>query len=162
MADPLRDIGDHAPIYDRKISGEQKMFAAVVANAWADAFIRVDASINAIDRQCDPVIERQEASRWLTSDLEPWRSDREEVCDLAGFDPDLISTVARKKLAEVKAAEAKDQTATVIPLDMAFANLLVESNPLNPAELDAALEALATLEGKAAPPKLNKHFYMQI
>jgi len=69
---------------------------------------------------------------------------------MADIDPDLVRSAARKKLAEVKAAEAEKRTAKVVQLDTLFAQLLDGAEDMPPADIDAALTALAGLESEAA------------
>lgn len=73
---------------ERDLPAESKLWRAVILNCWRDAFVRSDSSLENSDRdengntQTAEMI-RGDARRWLCSKVEPWASDRREICDLA-------------------------------------------------------------------------------
>lgn len=139
----------------KPISPERALWLAVIARAWLDAFEASDYFLRASQtaeerRDFDPEISRGDARRWLTLDFNPWREDRETVCDLAEISESMLRNAAKAKLAQVKQAAAENRTAQVIALDTAFAALLDDSDRMAAADLNAALEALANLELTAA------------
>lgn len=97
----------------RPVSPEVVLWSAVVERCFIDAF---EASDNILangkasrlhpDSGFDPEFVRAEARRWLVSDLDPWRTWREECCDMAGLDPDKIRAMASRRLREGRAEEA--------------------------------------------------------
>ncbi len=92
------------------ISSDRALWLAVIERAIYDAFFASDFALRNSENKLkntefDPENLRGEARRWLVSDLEPWRTDREEVCDLADYAPDLLQEFARQKLREVREAE---------------------------------------------------------
>lgn len=94
----------------KPISPERILFQAVIERAIHDAFFSSDFSLRNSENKLkcstfDPEIIRGDARRWLVSRLDPWRTDRENICDMAGIDPNLIQDGARQKLREVRAAE---------------------------------------------------------
>ena len=88
---------------ERALEPEQQLFLAVLLQCWEDAFEESDArlagglSAPAMVDSADEI--RAEARRWLTSDLDPWREDRETVCDWVGIDPDALRDAAKAKIA---------------------------------------------------------------
>ncbi len=138
--------GEHLPDSGRAVSAEQHLWAAVLARCWLDAFVASDAALNNTDRTRDPVTVRQEGRRWLVTDLEPWRGDRETVCVLAEISEPMLRRAAKRRL---ELAKAEESTAQVISLDRAFAALLEEAETMDGTTLDAALAELAALETAA-------------
>lgn len=139
--------GHHVPDHGPPVPPERALWIAVIANCWADAFSRSDTMIRNTDRTCDPEAERSEARRWLVTGIDPWKSWRIEVCDLADIDEPMLRAAARRKLEQVKANEAP--TAEVINIDAAFARLLNAEGSMTAAEIDTALAELARLEAAA-------------
>lgn len=153
--DPRADsifLGAHVASDERPRSAEDLLWLSVVARAWLDAFVESDSFLRNSDKPGarDPDVIRAEARRWLTIGFGSAAQDREDVCVMADIDPDLVRSAARKKLAEVKAAEAEKRTAKVVQLDTLFAQLLDGAEDMPPADIDAALTALAGLESEAA------------
>jgi len=80
-------------------SPERALWCAVILQAWTDSFTASDWHLLAgEDKTADPELIRGEARRFLTSDIDPWRSDREDVCAMADIDADMIRAAARKRL----------------------------------------------------------------
>ena len=109
-------LGEVAP-GGRPVSPEVVLWAAVVERVFIDAFQASDNmlaggrtwKLNSPD--FDPAAERAESRRWLISDLDPWRADREDACDLAGLDPDKMQSIAREMVRKVEAEEAAAEAA---------------------------------------------------
>jgi hypothetical protein len=98
----------------RQISPEVVLWSAVVQQIFIDAFEASDSILADFkswrlkaDSDFDPEAIRAEARRWLVCDFDPWRADREDACDLAGFDPDDVRAIARKRLRVVREEEEK-------------------------------------------------------
>ena len=139
--------GSHLPESEPAVSPERGLWLAVIATAWFDAFQASEAWLRNTDRTADPQVIRGESRRWLTMGGDcGYARDREEVCHLAGVDPDVIRHAARKRLAEIKAGAGAGTTAEVVNLDRAFAALLDNEATMVPDEIDKALEELAALE----------------
>ena len=137
----------------REISPEQAMWIAVVGRAWLDAFETSDAALRTTDRRCDPDVVRAQARRWLVLDHSGWKADREMVCIMAGVDPDLIRSAARRRAACTASEDRRSKatrTEAANDLDTAFLALVACSETLDAAALDKALAALADLESTAA------------
>lgn len=144
LADPDAHGAD-----DDDMSGERRLWCAVIANAWHDAFTAKDSWLaNSGHRSSEEVRQRAdmirgESRRWLTAMWGSYQQDRQEVCELAGVDPEALRQAAMRRLAEVK---AERRSAEVVRLDDAFAKLLAHESELDPDELDERLSALAALE----------------
>jgi hypothetical protein len=143
----------NVPDDPKPISPERALWLSVIARVWLDAFESSDYFLRASQtaeerRNFDPAISRGDARRWLTLKFDPWREDRETVCDLADLDPDTIRNAARRKLAALKADEIP--TAEIVNLDRMFAKLVDAADGMDAMALDAALDALARLETEAA------------
>ena len=78
--------GNHIPTTAKSISSEVEMWAAVIMTAWNDAFLASDVWLKNSDRSCEPDLVRAEARRWLLLDFGTFKSDREEVCEMANID----------------------------------------------------------------------------
>ena len=126
-----------------EIPEEQALWLAVIGRAWLDTFEVSDICLSKSEPTRKPEAVRAEARRWLTFNIDPWREDRETVCDFAGIDPDMIRNAARRRIAETKKAKAME-------LDTAFLELVSVSETMDAAALDSALAKLANLEATAA------------
>ena len=96
----------------RQVLPETVLWSAIIGQVMIDAFEASDSMLADFktwklkgDNDFDAEAIRAEARRWLVSDLKPWKDDREDACDLAGFDPDAIRLMARKRLGEARAEE---------------------------------------------------------
>ena len=85
--------------------------------------------------------------------IEPWFSAREDVCARAGIDPDFIRSVVRRKLDELKDADADRAEATRKAMEEKLArrldHLVARSPEVSDRRLDTMLRQLAELEGRA-------------
>lgn len=143
--------GEHLPDdSDKPLSPEQLLWFAVIARCWHDAFIASDSYVLNTDRCADPDLVRGEARRWLTVDFGDYAVDREHVCDICDVDPELVRDAARKKLAEVKAAESEQRTAHTKKIDRAFLRLVAKEDAMAPGDIDAVLADLAAQERAVA------------
>lgn len=136
---------------DRESSPEARLWNAVLLQAWEDSFSHSDCQLSAgEDKAADPDLIRGEARRFLCASLDPWRSDREEVCSLAGVDPNMIQAAARKRLElsreEDAEREAEARERSIARLDDMLARLLDRSEDLHPGRLDQQLRKLAEIE----------------
>ena len=94
----LPDLDD-GPLEDAKTrSPEEYLWLSVVYAAWRDAFDRSDVDIVNSDRNCDPELIRGDGRRWLVSDIEPWRSAREEICSYASSEETALCKLAKERL----------------------------------------------------------------
>ena len=129
---------------DKENTPEVRLYRAVVARAWGDAF---GESWIIGARPHEWIDVRAEARRWLVLDHSGWKADREEVCVIAGIDPDHLRDAARTKLAAVKIAEAeKRRKVETFEIDLAFSILLDGAEDMGVVALDAALADLAGRE----------------
>ena len=71
---------------ERAAIPEQMLWVSVIRQAVADALCPYD-QFDDKRKSVANTTHQGEAVRFLTSDLEPWRTEREEVCALAGVDP---------------------------------------------------------------------------
>ena len=128
-------------------SPEVRLYQAVIARVWSDAFILADVSIQATDRPCDPSIVRAEARRWLLLDFGDWKADREDVCILAGLDPDAVRRAAVKRLELVKATDdVERRAARIADIDAAFLDLVAREDSMPPWRINQAVKHLAERE----------------
>lgn len=135
---------------DTETSPEVRLWCAVILQAWNDSWGSDWQLLAGEEKAADPELIRGDARRFLTSDLDPWRSDREEVCAMAGIDPDMIRAAARKRLALVRTAdaerEAHSQKRAIARLDVALARLLDRSDDMSDNMLEYRLGQLAEME----------------
>lgn len=136
---------------ERPTSPEVCLWCAVLLQAWEDAFVHSDSQLSAgEDKAADPDLIRGEARRFLCASLDPWRSDREEVCSLAGVDPDMIQKAARRRLDLSREEDAEREAAAreraIARLDEMLSRLLDRSADLHPGRLDQQLRKLAEIE----------------
>ena len=96
----------------QQVSPETVLWAAVIEQIFIDAFEASDSMLADFkswrlqgDSDFDPEAVRAESRRWLLADFDPWRADREDACDLAGFDPDAVRSMARERLDEAREEE---------------------------------------------------------
>ena len=75
---------------DKRSSPEAELFLSVVARCWEDAFVCSNVTMKNTDRKCAPDMVRAEARRWFLLDFGEWKADREDVCLMAGLDPDAL------------------------------------------------------------------------
>ena len=90
---------DDAAPPDSEAERCRQLFCAVIQQALADA-----RGIGAIDAG---VGDQEEARRFLLSDLQPWRGDREAICDLADFDAEKVRAGAERLLRPLIRGERK-------------------------------------------------------
>ena len=150
--------GENAGVHTPEVEAEEKpsspectLWCAVLLQAWQDAFVHSDwALIAGEDKSVGPELIRGEARRFLVSDIDPWRSDREDVCAMADIDPDMIRAAARKRLAASREAdgerEAEAQAKAIARMDTALAALLDRSSGMSDKLLDYRLGQLAEME----------------
>ena len=79
-----------------------------------------------------------------------WQTDRVFWCDAADLPEPALRLAAKRRLAQIKAAEDEDRATEILKLDRAFAALLDGADGMAPEALNAALEALARIEAEAA------------
>ena len=91
---------------DRPTIVERDLWLAVVRRVLEDGLGTADL-LPGFRARMDDSFARAEARRWLVLDFGTWAEDREEVCTLAGLDPDAIRDLARRRLALVKMADAE-------------------------------------------------------
>lgn len=148
-------VEDYAPNPEAKpASPETDLWCAVIHQAWEDAFIASDWVITAGEpKTVDPEIIRGDARRFLTADIDPWRSDREDVCARAGIEPDFIQTAARKRLEAARDADSAREdmvhAKTIARMDKALAALLGRSETLSDRQMDSQLKRWADIEAMA-------------
>jgi hypothetical protein len=134
---------------DGRSSGEVRLYQAVIARVWSDAFILADVSIQATDRPCDPSIVRAEARRWLTLDFGEWKADREDVCVMADLDPDAVRNAAVKRLELAKATDdVERRAARIAEIDAAFLDLVAREDNMKPWEVNRTMKSLAAREAR--------------
>ena len=132
-------------------SPERALWCAVILQAWTDSFTASDWHLLAgEDKTADPDLIRGDARRFLVSEIDPWRSDREDVCAMANIDPHMIRAVARKRLEASREAdgerEAEAQAKAIARMDTALAALLDRSSGMSDKMLDYRLGQLAEME----------------
>ena len=129
---------------------EINLFLAVVARVWDDAWLASNATLQNTDRRCEPDLVRAEARRWLLLDFGEFRADREEICTMAGLDPDAIrrAAIRRNKLAVADDQERDRQEREAI--DRAMANLAERENRLMPGQINRTLKELIRREEQLA------------
>ena len=134
---------------DPSSSGEVRLYQAVLARVWSDAFILADVSIQATDRPCDPSIVRAEARRWLTLDFGEWKADRADVCVMADLDPDAVRNAAVKRLELAKATDdVERRAARIAEIDAAFLDLVAREDNMKPWEVNRTMKSLAAREAR--------------
>ncbi len=137
-------------------SPECKLWRAVILSAWRDAFERADATLENSDsepdgdRRATAETIRGDARRWFCSDIEPWKSDRIEVCDRADVDPNTIQRVAITHRDSLRATDEahseREQRRTAKRFEERLERLAARSDRYSPKRLDLLLRRLAKLE----------------
>ena len=153
----MTDALDTASLECRDVSPERLLWLAVIRNAVEDACYASNWSLAASEGHggkvgYDPEPIRSEARRWLVSDIDPWRSERELVCDLAGVDASDVVRMARPLIAEAKRHDAAREDAARQKLqDHLEAGLakLIAAEATGGHQVDARLRKLAEMEVRA-------------
>ena len=129
---------------------ELALWQAVIARCWHDAYIAGDSFLRDSQRDTEPAHVRQEARRWLVSDLEPWIDDREAICALAGIDPVALRDFARRRLVLARNQDARAEQRRVargrMDIDDAFERLLARADRMPKVAVSKALRELAVRE----------------
>jgi hypothetical protein len=98
------DPADEGP--PDETSPQRELWANVIVQAWRDAFARI--SPERVDRRArEGRKARDEALAWLTATEGEDAEGREEVCALAGVDPDRLRERALARIAAVDAATSR-------------------------------------------------------
>jgi hypothetical protein len=135
---------------------ECRLWRAVIVSCFKDAFVRGDATLENSDTEPDnhrrttSEAIRGDARRWLCSDIEVYRTAREEVCDRANVDPNTIQRAAiahRDSIKErdVKRSE-KEQRLMEKTLAERLDRLVSRADSYSPKRLDRLLRQLAEVE----------------
>lgn len=142
-------------LWHQRIPGHIRLALAVLCQSWLDAFVMGDSALTNTDRVRYPDDLRNEGRRFLTSDILEIREDRIFWCDMTDgiVDAKKLQRAARKKLTQVKAAEAENRQAQEIALDRAFMALVDrEANGTDPGTLTRELDRLIALESRGSKP----------
>ena len=149
---PSADDFLEGDVYDfdaaKPSSPEIDLFLAVVFRMWEDAFVCGNSALKTTDRRCQPDMIRAAARRWLLLDFGDWKADREEICAMAGLDPDVVHAAAVKRL-ELAHVEDQERTRTErAAIDKAFAAMLERdaSGTITPSGVTTTLRVLADRE----------------
>ncbi len=91
---------------------ESGLWAAVLERVWRDAFIDGDDLLGASAPTPEGRIEtadavRSEARRWLTANIDPWREDRETICDFLGLNPAALRIAAMRAVQSLESRDAQ-------------------------------------------------------
>ena len=126
--------GGYLPDTSKPRPPEQELWCAVLETAWYDAFVASNLWLVQSERKAaDPEALRGEARRFLTSNIEPWREDREMVCSMAGdIDPDVVRAAAIRRLELARDEDVARREREFAALDTAFENLLARSATMKP------------------------------
>jgi hypothetical protein len=137
---------------------ECRLWRAVIVSCFKDAFERADATLENSDtepnnnsRTTSEAI-RGDARRWLCSNIEFYRSAREEVCDRANVDPNTIQLVAIAHRDSIKGRDVKRSKKEQKRMDKNFADrlesLVARAGEYSAKRLDFLLNKLAEAEDK--------------
>lgn len=114
------------------------LWLAVIARAIDDAFHAPNSTLTEsksgdVAQSADST--RQDARRWLTSQLYPWREDRLAVCTMAGVEPEDLEIRVRGMMTDP---------------DLQLRRLASVAPMMGDSEIDGELDRLAALEAVAA------------
>ena len=149
---------EHLDGYEQPASPEVRLWQAVVYQAVFDSVVASnyhlrDSESGGCSAAFDPEVIRSESRRWCVSTMEPWASAREDVCARAGIDPDFIRSAVRRRLDELKDADADraeaSRKAMKEKLTRKLDHLVARSPEVSDRRLDTLLRHLAELEDRA-------------
>ena len=149
---------EHLDGYVRPVSPEVRLWQAVVAQAVFDSVVASnyhlrDSESGGCSAAFDPEVIRSESRRWCVAMIEPWLSAREDVCARAGLDPEFVRSIVRRRLDDLKDADADRAEATRKATEEKLArkldHLTARSPEVSDRRLDALLRQLAELEDRA-------------
>ena len=139
--------GDYLPDTSKPISPEKDLWQSVLLTAWNDAFLASNWWLQQTEgKASNPEALRGEARRFLTSNIQPWQSDREEVCDRADVDPDMLRAAALKRLELARVEDVARREGELAALDRAFENLMAREDRMKKGEVTRAMRHLAVRE----------------
>ncbi len=149
---------EHLDVYERPVSPETRLWRAVVYQAVFDSVVASnhhlrDSESGGSGVAFDAEAIRSESRRWCVAMIEPWFSAREDVCARAGIDPDFIRSAVRRRLDELKDADADRAEANRKAMEEKLArkldHLVARSPEVSDRRLDTMLRQLAELEDRA-------------
>jgi len=127
---------------------ESALWAAVLERIWRDAFVDDDGVLGASAPTPEGRVEtadaiRSEARRWLTANIDPWREDRETVCDFLSITPEWLRDCAVRAIQEQESRQSQFSFSMLRALEF-------RERILRTRKLDQLLSFIADIESNAA------------